>query len=408
MDLKSRLRSIYGSGDDESSDLRERLERIHRHEAFTIAEHLDGYWKETPSGKLVRIERTYPRFYCHGDHSFDELSQISGEAVALLGGNPALSEFTPRSTLFLDTETTGLAGGAGTYPFLIGAGYFESDCFRLIQFFLPDFESEHAFLSDFSDFVETCGFRYLVTFNGKTFDLSLLENRFVLQRLENPCEPLLHLDLLHPCRLLWRGRFEDCCLQTLERHVLNYSRFPDVPSALIPVCYFNFLHWGEFGTLREVLEHNRKDVISMAVLLGIAAQSVDLTDIAPSVDSLSLARFHFRRGRLSHAAGFLEKSLEDERCSPNRAEALFNLARLRRRLGDDDAALDVCFALIRHDSMPPVGAFEEAAKILEHKKRAFQDALDVITQALLLYPGSAQLERRRLRLVCRVEGKKWY
>ncbi len=411
MDLKSRLRSIYGSGDDESSGLRERLEKIHSRDVFTIAEHLNGYWKETPSGKLVRVEKTYPCFYCQGDHSFDELLALSGQAVALLGGNPAFAEFNLQSTLFLDTETTGLAGGAGTYPFLIGAGYFESDCFRLVQFFLPDFESEHAFLSDFSEFVagiETAGFRYLVTYNGKTFDLSLLENRFVLQRLENPCQGLLHLDLLHPCRLLWKGQFEDCCLQTLERHVLNYNRAPDLPGALIPVSYFNFLHWGEFGTLKEVLEHNRKDVISMAILLGIAAQSVDLTDIAPAVDSLSLARFHFRRGRLSRAAGFLEKSLEDERCSRNRADALFNLARLRRRLGDDDAALDLCFTLIRDNPLPPLEAFEEAAKILEHKKQAFQDALDLVSRALLLYPYSTRLERRRLRLACRVDGKKWY
>ncbi|MFB3906625.1 MAG: ribonuclease H-like domain-containing protein [Acidobacteriota bacterium] len=411
MDLKSRLRSIYGSENDESNRLRDRLEKLHHRNLFTIAEHLDGYWKQTPSGKLVRVEKTYPGFYCQGDHSFGEVSTLPGAAVALLAGNPALAEFDLQSTLFLDTETTGLAGGAGTYPFLIGAGYFEGDGFRLVQFFLPDFESEHAFLSDFSEFAgggETGRFRYLVTFNGKTFDLSLLENRFVLQRLENPCQGFLHLDLLHPCRLLWKGRFEDCCLQTLERHVLNYSRFPDLPSALIPVSYFNFLHWGEFGTLREVLEHNRKDVISMAILLGIAARSVDVTGIVPAVDSLSLARFHFRRGRLSQAAGFLEKSLEDERCARNRAEALFNLARLRRRLGEDDAALDLCFALIRDNVAPPLEVFEEAAKILEHKKRAFQEALELVSQALLLYPGSAPLERRRLRLACRLDGKKWY
>jgi len=411
MDLKSRLRSIYGS-EEESSDLRRRLEKLQRHEdVFTIAEHLDGYWKQTPSGKLVRVEKTYPWFYSHGDHSFEALSSVSGQAVALLAGNAGLAEFSLEATLFLDTETTGLAGGAGTYPFLIGAGYFETDCFRLVQFFLPDFESEHAFLSDFAELIAGCesaGFRYLVTFNGKSFDLSLLENRFVLQRLENPCTGMLHLDMLHPCRLLWKGRFEDCCLQTLERHVLNYSRCPDVPSALIPVSYFNFLHWGEFGTLREVLEHNRKDVISMAILLGVAAGSVGVTDIVPAVDSLSLARFHFRRGRLSHAVGFLEKSLEDERCTRNRSEALYNLARLRRRMGENDAALDLCFALIRDDPLPPLEAFEEAAKILEHRKRAFQDALDLVSQALLLYPGSPDLERRRLRLVCRLDGKKWY
>jgi len=411
MDLKSRLQQIYGSK-DEDAGLRKRLEKLHQRETFTIAEHLEGRWKETASGKIVRVEKTLPWFYSHGDHSFDTLSSLSGPVAALLTGDCSLSEFDVSSALFLDTETTGLAGGAGTYPFLIGAGYFENGDFRLVQFFLPDFESEHAFLSDFSDliggFAGGKGFRSLVTFNGKSFDLSLLQNRFVLQRLDNPCEALVHLDLLHPCRLLWRGHFEDCSLQTLEKHVLNYDRSPDLPSHLIPVSYFNYLHWGEFGPLREVLEHNRRDIISMAILLGVAGQCVAVSEIVPIIDSLSLARFHSRRGRLPEAAAFLERSLDDERCLGRRADVLFNLARLHRRMGDEDAALEVCFTLIREDPLPPLEAFQEAAKILEHRKRAFQDALDLVARALAIYPESPELERRRYRLICRLEGKKWY
>ncbi|HXK59769.1 MAG TPA: ribonuclease H-like domain-containing protein [Acidobacteriota bacterium] len=412
MDLKSRLQQLYGSRPAADSDLRKRLERLHRRDMADIAEHLEGYWHETSSGSVIRVEKEISPFYLHGDQSFDPIWELPETAVSLLAGDPAFAAFDISSTLFLDTETTGLAGGAGTYPFLIGIGFFVNRTFRIVQFFLPDFESEHAFLSDFSDLVSGQGpasdFKFLVTFNGKSFDLSLLENRFVLQRLENPCRRLLHLDLLHPCRLLWRDALENCSLQTLERHVLNYDRFPDLPSHLIPISYFNYLHWGEFGPLREVLEHNRRDIISMAVLLGIAGRCVTLPEASPAVDAVSLARFHYRRGRLSDAASYFERSLDDERCVRRRAEVLYNLARLRRRLGEDDAALELCLALIREDPFPPLQAFEEAAKILEHRKRAFQQALDLVSTALTLYPNRPELERRRFRLTCRLEGKKWY
>jgi uncharacterized protein YprB with RNaseH-like and TPR domain len=411
MDLKSRLHEIYGAKAP-AADLRRRLERLHRREVFSIAEHLDGYWKENESGRLVRVENSLPYFYAHGDHSLEALYSLPIEAGATLTGDSALRGFDAARALFFDTETTGLAGGAGTCPFLLGCGYLDGTDFRLLQFFLPDFGEEHAFLQDFSEFVRTLreerGLEYLVTYNGKAFDMSLLDNRFVLQRLDSPCAGLAHLDLLHPCRLLWRGRFEDCSLQTLERHVLNYHRLSDIPSALIPGMYFNFLHWGEFGALAEVLEHNRRDIISLAVLLGVSARALAGDPQCDVVDPSALARFHLRRGHLPEAAGFLEQRLAEETRPEERRGLLFELARLHKKLGDFDRALELCAELLERDFHPAIEVFEEAAKVLEHEKRDFRRALEIVSRALDAYPDSPALERRKNRLVCRLEGRRWY
>jgi len=410
MDLKSRLQQIYGKK-SESGDLRRRLEKIHRREVFSIADHLDGYWKENESGRLVRVEKKLPYFYAHGDHSLEPLYSLPSGAGLLLTGDSLLDGFDPARALFFDTETTGLAGGAGTCPFLLGCGHLDGTDFRLTQFFLPDFGDEHAFLRDFSEFVlslrEQRGLDCLVTYNGKSFDMSLLDNRFILQRLDNPCAGLVHLDLLHPCRLLWRGQFEDCALQTLERRVLNFHRFMDIPSYLIPQMYFNFLHWGEFGSLAEVLEHNRQDIISLAILLGVSARAVAGQLEGAVADSGALVRFHLKRGRLAEAADFLEKRLTEPRSVQARADSLFELACLRRKLGESDRALELCDELLG-ESTPALAVFEEAAKILEHEKKNLGGALAVVSRGLDAYPGSPLLERRRHRLSCRIEGRRWY
>ncbi len=224
------------------------------------------------------VERNYPDFHSRGLFTLEETYRADGRKVSLLSGDSALEQFNLQEALFFDTETTGLAGGAGTCAFLIGTGFFVGSDFRTVQFFLPDFESEHAFLTEFADLVTDPAerrFRYLVSFNGKTFDVPLIENRFILQRLESPCATLKHLDLLHPCRSLWKSRVRDCSLQSLERSLMGYARVGDIPSALIPSTYFSFLHWGQFGGLREIIDHNREDVLSMPVLLGLACRCIE-------------------------------------------------------------------------------------------------------------------------------------
>jgi uncharacterized protein YprB with RNaseH-like and TPR domain len=406
MDLRDRLERIYGPL-LEKSDLRRRLERLPQtSEALSIAEHLSGRWRENRWGKLVVIESDYPDFHRHGRFALEDVYQVRGERAALLAGDCALREFDPEQALFFDLETTGLAGGAGTCAFLIGAGYFVRERFCVCQFFLPDFESEHAFLREFSELVEGLrdnpSFRFLVSFNGKSFDANLLESRYVLQRLETPLSSLVHLDLLHPSRLLWKGRFTDCSLQTLEREVIGVERSRDIPSALIPETYFNYLHWGEFGLLREVVSHNRTDVVSMVVLLAAASRLVQEPDERFSVSSFRAARFHASRKGYARAATLLENALERGGEAGCETDALLQLARLRKRLGDFDSALELFNRLGRSTDFPPVEAFEEAGKILEHRRKDYRVALEIVSQGLEIHRGAAALERRRQRLTRRL------
>ncbi len=447
MSLKERLHQLYGA-ESSRSDLRQRLEKLQRssqpsaapahfsmaidrtdrpdpsdpsdQHPQTVDHFLGGCRKQNRFGHLVVVERNYPDFHCRGDFTLEETYRVDGRKVALLSGDPSLADFDLQQALFFDTETTGLAGGAGTCAFLIGTGFFVGSDFRTIQFFLPDFESEHAFLTEFADLI--CGsanrcFRYLVSFNGKSFDAPLIENRFILQRLDNPCTGLRHLDLLHPCRSLWKNRIQDCSLQSLERNLMGHVRVGDILSALIPSTYFNFLHWGEFGGLRQVIDHNREDVLSMPVLLGLACRCVEegfrpdepepfaagpssKSDCpVDNLDRFSAARLYIRRGCLEQAETLLQLILQNgDLWESLRVEVILELVRVRRRLGKYRAALEVCEELIATCAVPPLQAFQHAAKILEHRERRLEDALTLVLRAIELYPDIEDLQCRRKRL----------
>lgn len=358
------------------------------------------------------MERDFPGSYKHGDVALEEFYCLDAKSVSLLSGHPDFSDFDPEKTLFLDVETTGLAGGAGTYVFLVGLGYFFKGRFQTEQLFLPDFQSEQAFLEELRDRAYgptgEISFRYLVSFNGKSYDLNLLDNRFLLRRADHPFRRFQHLDLLHPSRLLWRGRFRDCALQTIESHVLGLRRKQDIPSALIPQVYFNYLRTGQCGSFREIFEHNRLDLLALVALLILGSRLIREPDPCRFVDPLSAARFHLSRGNDRQAAELLEDASRQSDLGPERLAVLFQLVLLKRKLGQSDEALRLCDALIREHPRPPLEIFEQAAKILEHKKRAFESALEVVARGLECHRDCAALQHRQFRLKCRLAGKKWY
>ena len=200
----------------------------------------------------------------------------------VLPGGGAVGDAGP--LLFLDLETTGLAGGAGTYPFLVGCGWFDGAAFRVRQFFLSGFTAEPALLAA----VEALAARFsgLVTYNGRSFDVPLLENRFALHRMEGRVTALPHVDLLHPARRLWRSESAEspsgqeasvsgCRLTELEHTLLGHERLGDVPGFEIPSRYFHFVRTGDARPLEAVLEHNRLDLLSLALVTARAAQMLD-------------------------------------------------------------------------------------------------------------------------------------
>jgi hypothetical protein len=201
---------------------------------------LDGGWRESGGQRFLVVDRTYAPGYRHGRVALaDCLPPESGiwPRLGLLryAGSERTRPTADRESgklLFLDLETTGLAGGAGTYAFLVGCGWFDGALFRLRQFFLADFGAERALLESVADLA--AGFACVVTYNGKTFDLPLIETRFVLQRMLTPFADLPHVDMLHPARRLWREDDGECRLTTFERALCGHERDGDVPGFEIP------------------------------------------------------------------------------------------------------------------------------------------------------------------------------
>jgi uncharacterized protein YprB with RNaseH-like and TPR domain len=306
-----------------------------RSEDHDAAEILGGEWHETRGQRFLVVDRKYTPGYRHGRVALadclppdagiwprlgllqsganlpapprgpDQPSRFAlrRSAVALAEAEVSAPHAPQQKLLFLDLETTGLAGGAGTYAFLVGCGWFDGAIFRLRQFFLSNFGAERALLESVAELV--AGTACVVTYNGKSFDLPLMETRFVLQRMQTPFADLPHVDMLHPARRLWREDDVECRLTNLERTLCGHEREGDVPGFEIPSRYFHYVRSGDARSLEAVLEHNRLDIISLAMFTARASQ---LLDDGPA-EALT-AREALGMGRLYERAGMTDEALE--------------------------------------------------------------------------------------------------
>src|SRR5713226_794884 len=209
----------------------------------------------------------------------------------------------PEKWLFLDTETTGLSGGTGTYAFLIGIAWWDSGGLQVEQFMMRDFSEEHSVLLELA--ARIAERPVLVTFNGKTFDWPLLESRYLMTRCIRVPELGAHLDLLHPARAVWKLRLGSVRLVELERHVLDaprlgWHRDDDIASALIPQFYFDYLRGGSSRPLVDVVRHNQMDLRGLAALYAkinsLLGEDSTLHGDVPSLDLFGLSRFLLRCG----------------------------------------------------------------------------------------------------------------
>ncbi len=197
---------------------------------------------------------------------FDEphAGKIAPQAMDLLMPDNPESACDPQRWLFLDTETTGLAGGTGTYAFLVGIGWWEAGRFIVEQYFMRDHSEESSLLYGLLDRLKQRPF--LVTYNGKSFDWPLLQTRYRMNRVAKVPEPSAHLDLLYPARRIWRLRLKSVALTQLETQVLRFNRGRDIPSGIIPQLYFDFLQGASPEGIAEVFHHNQMDLCGLAFL----------------------------------------------------------------------------------------------------------------------------------------------
>lgn len=285
------------------------------------------------------------------------------------------------SVVYLDTETTGLAGGTGTVAFLIGLGAAEGTEFVVRQFFLRDYTDEKAALGALAETLAT--YRSIVTFNGKTFDLPLLETRFALARMKSPFARLTHLDLLHPARRLWKLRLANCELTHLEREVLGIAREGDVPGSEIPRLYFDYLRTGSAEHLQPVFFHNALDIVTLAALtVEMATILAGERALDSSLDLFSLSRI-FERARIAEKSrATCERALEAGLPQAVETRALWQLAAQHKRRREHHAAVELWKQLAERDEVWSVRALEELAIHFEHRARDFNAALEYTRVAI--------------------------
>lgn len=379
-------------------DLRQRLAGVGyrvggarpRLRADPLAALLGGAEHATRLGACFVVERAFPLDHRHGRWPLGAALAAREEAIALLGKAGALSGFQPRRALFLDTETTGLAGGTGISCFLVGAGWFEPDCFRLRQVFMRTPAEEAALLEMVLELARA--FESLVSFNGKAFDLPLLETRLVLARRREGLRFTQHLDLCHPARRMWRDHLATCRLSELEALVLGHRRGEDLPSALIPALYFRFVREGATDFLPAIFQHNAQDVLA---LVGLTAHFAHLLDDPERVGTsgsewLGLARVYEAGGRLEASAECLRRALQEELAPEQRRRALGRLALLARRLGCWDEAVRCWRELAAAPGGDPL-ALVELARYHERRERDLRAAIAAAEAAL----AALSLRQRR-------------
>lgn len=342
------------------------------------------------------VERRFPLHNVHGNVRLKHIQETAATALAIAGKDASLTRLDLSRTLFLDTETTGLAGGTGTTAFLVGVGQFDETAFVVRQFFLRGPQEETAMLTQLQSLVaQNHG---LVTFNGKSFDIPLLRTRAVLNRLPVDFERLLHLDVLHAARRLWKEQFGDCSLGGLESRVLQLRRNHDIPGALIPQIYFDFLRHGETVQLPEVFSHNRQDIVSMAALLVRIGQLVQQplrqdNDAPITPHELRRVALLYRQLGDFAASATLFEQLLTEKESPAGLEDHLALALCYKSQRRHEEANRIWYQIIAQMAFHPL-PYIELAKHHEHRERAAAVALEWVERALRNLQLQEELGRR--------------
>jgi uncharacterized protein YprB with RNaseH-like and TPR domain len=352
------------------------------------ADVLGGEWCD---GFLV-VDRKYSPGYRHGQIAIADAAP-PGEGWArlhMLGGGEG-------GYLFLDLETTGLAGGAGTYAFLVGLAWFDGCTFRVRQFFLASYAAERVLLQAVRELASEMG--TVVTYNGKSFDLPVLETRYVMNRMQTPFTELSHVDMLHPARRLWRASAHDdevlsddrglgrrssdtaqqsegsCRLIALEQSLCGHEREGDVPGFQIPARYFHYVRTGDARQLDAVLEHNRLDLLSLALVTARAARLLEegATASRAAREALGLGQLYERAGLPADARSAFKRAASLPSDAVTRTEALRALAVACRRARDYEEAATAWQAILEVRGAPMSIAREASEALAVHHEHRLRD-----------------------------------
>jgi uncharacterized protein len=369
---------------------------------------LGGRWFQSADGPGYVIESVYEAGHEHGRVVLHRALALDAAQLGRQCKDERLGLCAPRDFLYVDTETTGL-GGAGVMVFLAGVARFDGSLLRLRQYLLPSPQYEGGLLGGLGDDLARAA--ALVSYNGKSFDLPMLESRYILSRKRPTFRSLPHLDLLHPNRRLFRGSFDSHKLPRMEVELLGFEREADCPSYEVPERYFRFQRTGDPTHILPVLRHNAWDVLSLVALAAHLASVCDGFE-----QPLQAARAAEYGGDPEMALGYYRAAIAAGMGRAQRLEAMEKAARLCRKLGRDDEAAGWWQAILDEPRGRRVRPFVELAKLKEHRLKDRAGALALVDEALgllqrgLIRPGPVNsemtveaLERRRKRLAARGE-----
>ena len=376
-----------------------------RPEKYYVEEWLGGREVETDHGRHYEVDKLYERHRRHGTIGIQDLEQLPCDLLHPIS-NGQIDGIPPEKWAFLDTETTGLAGGAGTYAFLIGVGSITPRGFLIRQFFMREFAEETSLLLGLAEYLKP--FEVLITYNGKTYDQPLLETRYRMARTRPPFHRLEHLDLLHGARRLWKLRFDSCRLVDLENQILGVEREGDLPGELIPYVYFEFLRTREAFRLVPILHHNQIDILTLACLTAVvpwAFHAPEKAQFSHGAEMVGLARWWRQAENYENALGLFRQAIKRGLSDELSFRTLWDIASMEKKLGREDAALPVLVELSGCRNAFRTAALEELAKYYEHRERNYAVALEMTRTALEHAPSEA-LNRRAARLEKRVAEPK--
>jgi uncharacterized protein YprB with RNaseH-like and TPR domain len=455
MNLADRLRSVIrsepakaGPYDDASGDREDRRGRLQPDHLDHVADTLGGEWREARGQQYLVIDRKFPAGHVLGRVAVSDCLPAADGLWPQLGllmcGTKGSGELRDR-LIFVDLETTGLGGGAGTYAFLVGCGWFEGAAFRVRQFLLTSFAAERGLLEDVADTLGAAG--SLATYNGKTFDLPLIDTRFLFHRMAASFSGLPHLDMLHPARRLWSplrrrggpysrtpqpalpgraagrpdpgepsvaaGDREATCRQTVvEQMVLGHVREGDVSGFEIPSRYFQYVRTGDPRPLEGVLEHNRLDLLALAMLTANAANLLQegAAGARTAREALGLGRLYERGDLIAEARACYSRAADEssfEADALTRAEALRAHGVLCRRARQFDEAATAWRRILALRTCPAHIA-QEATEALavhhEHRLRDLRAARQFAIQTLQFNSSATRVEAVHHR-VARLDRK---
>jgi uncharacterized protein YprB with RNaseH-like and TPR domain len=397
MDLKEELERLRKLRSDR---ILEALDgKIHRADAFFARKEKEekkkkiddilpnGSVVQTPYGEVIRNEIYY-------ETGSDKLSpwmslpwlefaaQINPSHLVQLSRDADFRNININEIAFVDVETTGLAGGTGTYPFLIGVGYFGDTAFNVEQFFMEDYHLEPALMHQVAERVKA--FKALVTYNGKTFDLPLLRTRFIFNRLPSVWEKP-HIDILYLARRLWRKRLPDCSLGSVEKEVLKIKREMDIDGSFVPRIYFDYTRGVRREMILPVFAHNAQDVASIGALLLRFAYYLDnpeCDELCHAFDLIGLSRIYEMNGLVERAVDAMERALLYAREDYLSHLISGQIAKIYKRQQRWSEAVEIWHTHISSTSASKLESFVELAKYYEHREKNYQKASAIVEKAL--------------------------